>query len=216
MKTDDLIGLLAADAAPVPRHAGERRFALALAAGALLALAWVATAYGLRADLPRIVFMPVFWEKVAMPLAVAVSAAIVLFRLAHPGMRLHGGRLGAWLPVVPVLLLWIWAAAVLATAAPEARADLLLGSTWRVCVFNVVATALPVGAGLFWALRGLAPTRPMLAGAMAGWLAGAVGACVYSLHCPEMDAPFLAVWYVLGMVMSAGIGAWAGRRWLRW
>jgi len=36
MKTDDLIGLLAADTAPVPRHAGERRFALALAAGASL------------------------------------------------------------------------------------------------------------------------------------------------------------------------------------
>ncbi|MBO9685313.1 MAG: DUF1109 domain-containing protein [Mitsuaria chitosanitabida] len=213
MKTDDLIGLLAADTAPVPRHAGERRFALALAAGALLALAWVAAAYGLRADLSRIVFMPVFWEKVAMPLAVAASGLVVVFRLAHPGARVRGWWIGAGLPV---LLLWIWAVTVLIQADPAARADLLLGSTWRVCVFNVVATALPVGAGLFWALRGLAPTRPMLTGAMAGWLAGAVGACVYSLHCPEMDAPFLAVWYVLGMAASAGIGAWAGRRWLRW
>ena len=29
MKTEDLIGLLAADTAPVPRHAGEQRLALA-------------------------------------------------------------------------------------------------------------------------------------------------------------------------------------------
>jgi hypothetical protein len=69
---------------------------------------------------------------------------------------------------------------------------------------------------LFWALRGLAPTRPVLTGAAAGWLAGAMAAMVYSLHCPEMEAPFLAVWYVLGMLASAGLGALAGTRLLRW
>jgi len=56
----------------------------------------------------------------------------------------------------------------------------------------------------------------VLTGAAAGWLAGAVGACVYSLHCPEMAAPFVAIWYVLGMGMSAALGALAGRHWLRW
>jgi hypothetical protein len=31
-----------------------------------------------------------------------------------------------------------------------------------------------------------------------------------------MEAPFLAVWYVLGMLIPAGAGALLGRRVLRW
>jgi len=214
MKTDELIGLLAADASPVPRHVGERRFALALLVGGLLALAWVAGQYGLRADLAAVALTAPFALKLAMPLTVAVYALVVVFRLAHPGARVRPAW--RWGLVLPVGLLWLWAVAVLATAAPDTRADLVLGQTWRVCVFNVTATALPVGVALFWALRGLAPTRPVATGAAAGWLAGAVGATVYALHCPEMDAPFLAVWYVLGMAVCAGLGALAGRWALRW
>lgn len=213
MKTDDLIGLLARDAAPVPAHAGERRFAVALMLGAAAALAWVHGAFGIRTDLPVLVGTAAFWEKLAMPVAVAAAGLVVVFRLGHPGLRPRGWWLGV---CVPVLLLWAWAAAVLWQAEPAARLPLVLGTTWRVCVFNVTATALPIGIALLWALRGLAPTRPALAGGAAGWLAGAVGACAYSLHCPEMQAPFVAVWYVLGMGMAAALGALAGRVWLRW
>lgn len=213
MKTDDLMNLLATDTTPVPRHAGARRLVLALGAGLVLALAWVQLNYGVRSDLADVWATPGFAGKLAMPLAVAVSGWAVVFQLAHPGGRVRGWVWGLWLPVA---LLWAWAVLVLAQAAPGTRAALVLGETWRYCVFNVTATALPVGVALFWALRGLAPTRPVLAGAAAGWLAGAVGASVYALHCPEMQAPFLAVWYVLGMAVCALLGALAGRRWLRW
>lgn len=213
MKTDDLIAALARDTTPVPAHAGERRMAVALAVGTVLALAWVQGAFGLRADLVQVMGTAAFWQKVAMPLAVALSGPVVVFRLGHPGLRVRGWWYGVWLPVT---LLWVWASVVLWTAEPSERMPLVLGTTWRTCMFSVAATALPVGVGLLWALRGLAPTRPVLTGAAAGWLAGAVGACVYSLHCPEMQAPFIAVWYVLGMGASAALGALAGRHWLRW
>lgn len=65
-------------------------------------------------------------------------------------------------------------------------------------------------------LRGLAPTRLRLAGAAAGFAAGSLGALVYSLHCPELAAPFLAIWYLLGMLIPTAIGAWLGPRLLRW
>lgn len=213
MKTDDLIGLLAQDATPVQRRTGERRMAVALLVGVPVALAWVQAAFGLRADLLPLVASAAFWQKLAMPLAVALAGGVVVFRLGHPGARPGGWWLGLGLPVV---LLWAWAATLLWLADPAARLPLVLGTTWRTCVVNVAATALPVGAALLWALHGLAPTRPVLAGAAAGWLGGAVGACVYSLHCPEMAAPFIAVWYVLGMALSAALGALAGRHWLRW
>jgi len=65
-------------------------------------------------------------------------------------------------------------------------------------------------------MRGLAPTRPAQAGGAAGLLAGAAGAAVYALHCPEMAAPFLGIWYVLGMAIPALLGAVLGPRLLRW
>jgi len=213
MRTDELMGLLAADATPVKPRVGERRFALALGAGLLLALLWVQIQYGMRSDLGTVWTTPAFWLKLAMPLAVALCGVVVTFRLAHPGGRARAWTLGLWLPVVA---LWLWALQVLLQAPPGERLPLVLGDTWRSCVFSVVATAAPIGLALFWAIRGLAPTKPALTGAAASWLAGALGAGVYALHCPEMQAPFLAVWYVLGMAACAGLGALAGGRWLRW
>ncbi|MFC7407644.1 NrsF family protein [Hydrogenophaga atypica] len=213
MKTDELIGLLATDTAPVPRQVGERRLVVALGAGVLLGVAWVLAQFGLRGDLAQVAGTAPFALKVAMPLAVAALGAAAVFRLGHPGMRL--GALGVGLGL-PVLLLWLWAVWVWAGADPTQRDSLLWGSTWRVCSSNVAITALPMLALALWYLRGLAPTRPGWAGAAAGWLAGGVGAAAYALHCPEMDAPFLAVWYVLGMLVPTALGALIGSRVLRW
>jgi len=69
---------------------------------------------------------------------------------------------------------------------------------------------------VLWAIRGLAPTRLRLAGAAAGLLSGAVGALVYCLHCPELEAPFLGFWYLLGMLIPTAVGALLGPRLLRW
>jgi hypothetical protein len=39
---------------------------------------------------------------------------------------------------------------------------------------------------------------------------------VYAFHCPELAAPFLGVWYVLGMLIPAALGALIGPRVLHW
>lgn len=213
MKTDDLIGLLAADAAPVMRHRDDRRLVFAVLVGAALGLSWVLAWLGPRPDLAVVAGSAPFAAKLGMPLAVAVLGGLTVFRLAHPGMRL--GPL-APLAALPVLLLWTVAAGVWFGAAEEDRMTMIWGATWRVCSLNVALTSLPALVLSLWYLRGMAPTRPGWAGAAAGWLAGGLGAAAYALHCPEMDAPFLAVWYVLGMLVPTALGALAGLRWLRW
>jgi hypothetical protein len=65
-------------------------------------------------------------------------------------------------------------------------------------------------------MKGLAPTRLRLAGAAMGFAAGAMGALVYSVHCPELAAPFLGFWYLLGMLIPTAIGMALGPRLLRW
>lgn len=213
MKTEELLGLLAADATPVPRHIAEKRLGGALLVGAALAYLWVAEWLGVQANLASLADSPMFWSKLGMPALTGLAGAVVVWRLAHPGVRTGSA---VWWAALPVALMWLLAGWVWMQSPVVERPGLVLGNTWRVCTFNIVVTALPVGTMLFWALRGLAPTRPAMTGAAAGWLAGAVAAMVYALHCPELAAPFLAVWYVLGMVASAGLGALAGARALRW
>lgn len=116
----------------------------------------------------------------------------------------------------PVLLLWLAAAAVLFDAEPTQRADLILGTTWKTCPFNIALISLPLLAATLWTMKGLAPTRLTLAGAGAGLLAGALSALVYALHCPESAVPFIGIWYVLGIAMPTLAGALLGPRVLRW
>ncbi|MCA3177141.1 MAG: DUF1109 family protein, partial [Burkholderiales bacterium] len=54
------------------------------------------------------------------------------------------------------------------------------------------------------------------AGFAAGLLAGSVGAMGYSLACPETSVTFVAVWYTLGIVITACLGRWLGPKALQW
>lgn len=213
MKTDDLIAMLANGVAPVDTHTAYKRFQTALLLGGLGALALMLLGYGVRHDIQFALVMPMFWVKLAFPLAIAIPAVLLTARLAHPGMQL--GRVWAVLPL-PWVIVAAMAAVVLAHAAPDERAPLVMGQTWLSCAFSIAYLSLPVMVGMLWAVKGLAPTRPALAGACAGLGSAAVAAVVYALHCPEMQAPFLAVWYMLGMLIPTALGAVIGARWLRW
>ena len=213
MKTDDLVSLLAAGAAPVPVNAVGRRFAVALGWGLPAAVLLMMLTLGVRSDLAQDAGNLMFWLKMAFPAGLALAGLIAVERLARPGMRLGG----LWMALAaPLLLLWLLAVGVLLNAAPAQRVGLILGSTWSSCPLNIALISLPLFVATLWAMKGLAPTRLALAGAGAGLLAGALGALVYSLHCPELAAPFLAVWYVLGIAIPALAGAVLGPRVLRW
>jgi hypothetical protein len=112
--------------------------------------------------------------------------------------------------------MWIIAAVALAESAPQAREALFLGATWRSCPWLIAGLSVPVFVAIAWAMKRMAPTHPRRAGAMAGLASGAVASLVYSIHCPELGAPFLGTWYVAGMLIPAAVGAVIGERLLRW
>lgn len=213
MKTDDFVTMLATGALPIPAGTARRRHALALACGSLGALVLMLAFLGVRADLAQVVHLPMFWIKLAFPLCLAAAALVAASRLSRPGARLRH------LPVAllaPLLVIELMAAGALVDSAPNARLALLLGQTWTMCPLLIAALSVPAFIANFWAISGLAPTRPALAGAAAGLLAGAVATAVYALHCPELAAPFLATWYVLGMLIPTLAGALLGAYRLRW
>jgi hypothetical protein len=213
MRTNDLVAMLATGAGAVAPNAAARRYAAALGLGMLGAALLLDILLGVRRDFDAALLLPMFWVKFAFVVCVAAASLLVMLRLSRPGLRL------AWVPgalAAPVLAMWVLAAFALMRANPAQRAGMFFGDTWTSCPFLVALLSAPVFASVLWATRGLAPTRLRLAGAAAGLLSGAVGALVYSLHCPELAAPFLGFWYLLGMLIPTAAGALLGPRLLRW
>jgi hypothetical protein len=213
MKTDELISMLVTGADAIAPGAPQRRYATALGWGAFGALVLMAVMLGVRPDLAEAARLPMFWVKLAFPATLLAGALLAALRLSRPGAK--PGFAPAAI-AAPVVAIWLLAAVALLGAAPGERERLLFGATWAECSFSIAILSAPVFIALLWAMKGLAPTRLALAGAAAGLLSGATGALVYTLHCPEMAAPFLGVWYLLGMLIPTALGAMLGPRVLRW
>ncbi|QEI06210.1 DUF1109 domain-containing protein [Pigmentiphaga aceris] len=213
MKTENLVAMLAANVEAVSPKAASRQIGLALAASLPLSFLLLAMGYGVRSDLSTAIGWPMFWVKLLVPACVAVFGFTVTQRLARPGVLVRQTWMGL---LAPILFIWALGVIVLMTAPPADRAALIMGQTWRSCAFSITAISAPVFVAALWSLKRLAPTRPAVAGAAAGAMSSGSGAAIYALHCPEMAAPFLAVWYVAGMSLPALLGALIGPRLLRW
>ena len=92
----------------------------------------------------------------------------------------------------------------------------MIGTNALFCLKSIPFLGIaPLATTLFYLQRG-APEHPALAGAVAGLLAGAVGAALYATHCPDDSPLFVATWCSLAIAMLAALGAVAGAWLLRW
>jgi len=213
MRTEDLTALLATNLKPANSGRTMRRYVLGIAVGALAALVLAGGVLHLNPALPREVSESRFWVRELFCASLGALALLCVVRLGRPGAQL--GFLPAGIAAV-VLIMWILAAVSLVSAASLSRVHLLLGSTFAVCPFLITFISTPLFFAFVWILKDLAPTRLRWAGAGAGFAAGSIGALVYTLHCPELATPFIATWYLLGMLIPTAIGVWLGPRLLRW
>ena len=212
MRTDDLIATLSGQLTPVRPGLVMRRLSLGLVIGLACTFLLLRTILKLRPDLAEALTGGAFWMKFAYTFAIAGLGMWIVERQSRAGAA---ARIPGWLLAVPLLALAVIAAAQLAAPGADRHA-LMMGQTARVCSVLILALSLPIFAGVFWAMRQLAPTRLAVAGAGAGVLAGAAAATLYGFHCPETAAPFILIWYTLGIVLAACLGAVAGRWLLRW
>ena len=213
MKTDYLVAMLASGSVAVAPLAVERRFVIGVGMGTIASVLLMVATLGVRPDLVEAARLPMLWVKFAFAASLALAGLTTAVRLARPGVSL--GRAPTAL-MSPVLALWLLGLVSLMIAAPEQRMALLMGETWTLCPLLIATLAMPVLIGTLWTVAGLAPTRIVLAGAASGLLSGAIATLVYALHCPEMAAPFVALWYVLGIALPTVLGALLGPRLLRW
>jgi hypothetical protein len=211
MRTDDLIADLSQSPWPTVRPAV--RVAAAMIGGWLIALVGLMLIVGPPLTAVAETGATPFALKVGFTLALAIVSTLAALAAGRPGQRLTPQLALIGLPFVVIAMA---AGIELYSVGPGAWESLLLGTSFFSCMTAVSLASVPVLAGMFWAYRELAPTRPTLAGFLTGLSAGAAAAVAYALYCTETTASFLIAAYTPAMLVPACIGALLGSRLLRW
>ena len=211
--SDDLIARLSADLKPVSATAVEQRIWIAVILG--LVGAALLGPFFLDAVIGRPFGGawgdPMFWGKLAYTIGLGALGLVAVPVLSRPDRRMLWPLFAA---------LGVFAVALVAGTMLWMRADwampMLMGGTALVCPWLIILTGAPMLVALIAVMRRFAPASPTLAGLAAGLLAGGFGAAAYAFYCGETSMMFMAVWYSLGIALTALLGALLGRLLLRW
>src|ERR1700722_19920112 len=175
MQTEQLIRTLAADNAYRTRPVGLV-LAVALLSAAPVSLAMFFAGLGVRPDVMTAMHNPFFDMKFVVTLAMAISAIVVSLHLSRPEASLRGG---GWLLLIPagILALEIGSEMMMPQRLPMMTR--LIGSNSRPCMAAITLMSLPLLAAALIGLRRGAPTRPAVAGAIAGMLSAGGGGSLF-------------------------------------
>src|SRR5215831_6920470 len=210
MDTDQLIRTLAADN---PHRARPVGFVLALAllAAAPVSLLMFFAELGVRPDVMTAMHNPFFDLKFAVTLALAAAAITISLHLSRPEASLRGF---VWLLAIPAGLLVAGISGEMMMPQRLPMMTRLVGRNSKVCLTAVPLLSLPLLAAALIGLRHGAPSKPALAGAMAGVLSAGLAATLYASHCTDDSPLFVAAWYTLATLLVTAIGALAGSKFL--
>ncbi len=213
MDTDELIGILETRAkAHAPRELEKSIFAAA-AVGAAAGFALLFVSLGVRSDLVAAVTDFPFLMKAVYAGATAAIAIALLGGLARPESQ-PAPRFA--MVAIPFLALGLLTIGIAASNPAAEWSAFFMGMSAGECSVRIAAFAFPSLVVLMLAFRGFAPAHPARAGAAIGVAAGGIGALVYMFFCREVAAGFILVWYTLGILSMAALGALLGRFFLKW
>lgn len=212
MDTNELIEALASDTRRPPTSLVSIWWGALAVAIALAAVVFFVT-LGPRPDIAAAAETPRFLLKFIVTIALAVSAFGLARALSRPGETWRKAM--PFLAIAPALI----AMAVvveLVLLPPEMWPAKVIGTNSLVCLTYVTLIGIgPLGIFLL-ALRHGAPTRPALAGVVAGVLAGGIAATFYAAQCTDDSPLFVATWYTISIGLLALLGGLAGHRLARW
>lgn len=213
MKTDRLIDMLSTNVEPIKTGRIKKTLFWALLLGGVAPFCLMLTTVGLRTSAAD-GFHPGFLAlKLLFTLSLVGVGAALLVKLMRPG---QDARKLFQLTLLPFLVVTCAGLIALAFEQPMAWGRMILGMNWVTCLLCIPLFAVIPFAALIWALRKGAPTNLRRAGAIAGLVAGALGATAYAFHCADNSVPFIAIWYGTLVAFCGLIGAMLGPRLLRW
>jgi hypothetical protein len=214
VNTDRLIDLLSANLEPVNCGRLGKTLALAIVLGGVAAICLMLTTVGPRFDFETTPHLEWTAAKLFLALSIICTGAPFLIRAIRPGRENEASWAFLFFPLAAAIALTVvilllgrdaWGTPLGARELSSAR-----------CIFCVPFFAAIPFVALIWALRQGAPTRLTLCGAIAGIVAGGLGAAAYALACNSDTVPFIAIWYSGAIALCGLIGARLGPRVLRW
>ena len=213
MRTDELVAMLGTNVERVDRRQVKRTIGVAIALAIVAALGSSVLVLGIRTGLNDIGALTFLVLKVAFSTGVVALTSMYLIRVARPGGE---RRTPVVLLVLPFVAIMILAAIDLAFAPSSHWNKMVVGDQWVECLLSIPIIAIVPFAAIVWAVRQMAPTDLVRAGALAGLVAGGVSAAGYALHCTDDSLPFVAIWYGGTIALCTLVGAMLGPRLLRW
>ena len=214
MKTERLMDMLSANLEPVKTGGLWKALVWALVVGLAAAFLAMLSTVGMRFEFGSAhrIFLAL---KLLFTLSLIGTGAAFLIKSMRPGSR--SGKLFL-LVFVPFLVAGSAGLVALALAAvrSESCTTMMMGMWWQICLLCIPLFAIIPFAAIIWALRQGAPTNLTRTGAIAGLVAGALGATAYAFHCGDDSLPFIAIWYGGSIALCAFIGATLGPKLLRW
>jgi hypothetical protein len=212
MDTNKLIETLAADPRPSAASLSSVWWGAGGLAIAVASAVFVAT-LGPRPDIAAAAETPRFLFKFVFTITLAVSAFAVARALSRP---CETWRRSMPYLAAPLALILIAVGVELFLLPSDTWAGRIIGTNSTVCLTYIPLIGIGPLAIFLLALRHGAPTRPVLAGAIAGLLAGGIAATFYAAQCTDDSPLFVATWYTIAIAGLAFIGAAAADRVARW
>lgn len=213
MRTEQLIDILSTNIDPVDRRTTHTALTWAVIVGAAAAFGVMVGTVSPREDLTNRENVFFVLLKLAFALAVMTTGLLALTKSVRPGRSIRKTLRLLWLPFLAVGVAAVADLTLGLTAIPR---RLMVGTDWLLCLYCIPLFAIIPFALLVWALHAGAPTNLRQTGAVAGLVAGAIGAAAYAFHCQDDALPFIAVWYTASIGACSFIGATLGPRLLRW
>lgn len=213
MKTDQLIDMLGTNIEPVKDGQLRNTLLLALAVGAIAAVCLMLLTFGAPGKAFSREYFGLTVLALASTLSLAVAGARLLIRAARPG---EPGQKP--LMLIGLLFVTVLSATLvsLALAHPAGWSEMVFGPQWLTCLVCIPLFSIVPFASLIWALRNEAPTGLRWTGAVAGLVAGALGAAAFAVHHPGDSIPFFFLWFGGPIALCSLVGAMLGPRLLRW
>jgi hypothetical protein len=213
MNTDRLIDMLSTNLEPVKSGQLWKTLGWAIVIGLVAAFGVMLACFGIRSDLVAGNHAGALALKIVFALSLVGTGAAFLIKSMVPGQQ-EGHRFA--LIFLPFFAASAAALAMVVDQPALASGGMIEGAAAALCLFCIPFLAIIPFALLIWALRKGAPTNLKRSGAVAGLVAGAIGATVYSFSCPTDSWLFVFLGYTAAVALCSIVGAQVGPRLLRW
>jgi len=212
LKTRDLIRSLANDAiVDAPRVALTASAAWTVSVVVLSLI--VGIGLGVRPDIGTAAAQHATALKLVITLSAALAGTTILLREAEPS---GASRTYYFILLAGPAVLCLGIAFDLWNLGVSGWQSRLIGSHGLHCLIYIPALSTVPLAACLLVLRTGAPTRPRMAGVIAGIAAAGIGASFYALNCTDDSPLFVAFWYGSATVLVGVAGAIASHVFARW